>query len=102
MTAAPAPEHDALVLDRADNVATVLRALAPGEQARVQTPSGMVALQVEEAIPLCHKVALGEIPAGAAIVKYGAPIGRALTAIGPGQHVHVHNLKSERDRSSRR
>jgi altronate hydrolase len=30
--------------------------------------------------------------AGAAVHKYGWPIGRATRAIGPGEHVHTHNL----------
>ena len=35
-----------------------------------------------------------DIAAGADIVKYGARIGIATRAIGRGQHVHVHNMKS--------
>ena len=27
--------------------------------------------------------------------KYGVPIGRAKVAIEPGQHVHVHNIRSD-------
>ena len=95
------PSRDAIALDARDNVATVLRALGVGEQARVETPSGVVALQVLEPVPLCHKIALRPIPAGEAIVKYGAPIGRACADVEAGRHVHVHNLKSQRDRSSR-
>jgi hypothetical protein len=29
------------------------------------------------------------------VVKYGCPIGTAMWAIAPGEHVHTHNLRSE-------
>ena len=38
-----------------------------------------------------------DVPHGAPgeiIVKYGMPIGVATEAIAPGEHVHVHNIKS--------
>ncbi len=41
-----------------------------------------------------HKVALTDIPAGAPVIKYGATIGIATTAISAGAHVHTHNLKT--------
>jgi hypothetical protein len=46
-------------------------------------------------IPLGHKVAARDIQMGEKIVKYGAPIGSATKAIGAGEHVHLHNLKSD-------
>lgn len=39
-----------------------------------------------------HKYAIRPIAAGENVVKYGMPIGRATSAIGIGEHVHVHNL----------
>ncbi|WP_373458652.1 UxaA family hydrolase [Sphingomonas faeni] len=41
-----------------------------------------------------HKVALVDIPADAAIVKFGFPIGLATRAIGAGEHVHSDNLET--------
>ena len=41
-----------------------------------------------------HKVALCDIEAGADVVKYGFPIGHAITKIQKGEHVHTHNLKT--------
>lgn len=84
----------ALRLSPADNVATALADLAQGEQVAVEGQSVTLA----EAIPLCHKLALAAIPAGADIVKYGEIIGRATSAIAPGAHVHVHNMRSARGR----
>jgi altronate dehydratase len=46
-------------------------------------------------IPLGHKVAARDISAGEKVVKYGAPIGSAITNIAAGEHVHLHNLRSD-------
>ena len=44
---------------------------------------------------LGHKVARRPIALGEKVLKYGVPIGSATRAIGAGQHVHLHNLKSD-------
>ena len=41
-----------------------------------------------------HKYALRDIAEGENVIKYGMPIGHATCAIGKGEHVHVHNLKT--------
>lgn len=46
-------------------------------------------------VPLGHKVAAREIAPGEKIIKYGAPIGSAVTTIPAGAHVHTHNMKSD-------
>ena len=53
-------------------------------------------MAVNQPVPLGHKVALRDIPAGGEVVKYGVVIGRATSDISRGDHVHVHNLKGER------
>ena len=77
-----------IVLDPADNVATALVPLVPGQTVADVT---LVA-----DIPRGHKFALRRIAAGRPVVKYGQPIGRATKPIAPGEHVHVHNLMSAR------
>ena len=41
-----------------------------------------------------HKYALRDIAEGENVVKYGMPIGHASCAIKKGEHVHVHNVKT--------
>ena len=41
-----------------------------------------------------HKYALRDIVEGENIVKYGMPIGHATKPIAKGEHVHVHNVKT--------
>lgn len=66
-----------------DNVAVALKALSKG------TVLGSVTLTEE--IPAGHKFALCDIEASDPIIKYGAPIGHAITAISAGAWVHTHN-----------
>jgi len=80
-----------LQLDPRDNVLTVIATLEAGETislAGKQVP-------VRHRLPLGHKVAACDIPAGAKIIKYGVPIGSATVGIAAGEHVHLHNLKSD-------
>ena len=53
-------------------------------------------LVVREAIPFGHKVAIRAIANGEHVIKYGASIGVAVADIQPGDHVHLHNLRSVR------
>ncbi len=41
-----------------------------------------------------HKYALCDIAEGENVIKYGMPIGHATRAIKKGEHVHVHNVKT--------
>jgi len=82
-----------IVISEADNVATALEALEPG-----QVLAGVGAVTVGEAIPRGHKVAVRAIASGAAVMKYGSPIGIAMADIPAGAHVHTHNVSSARGR----
>ena len=41
-----------------------------------------------------HKYATCDIKCGENIIKYGQPIGHAVTDIKKGEHVHTHNIKT--------
>jgi altronate dehydratase len=83
-----------LVISERDNVATALEPLEPGR--RIEA-GGAVVVAID-AIPAGHKMALRPIGAGAAVVKYGSPIGTATGDIAAGSHVHTHNVASSRGR----
>ena len=80
-----------LRLHAADNVLTVIRTLEPSDELLVESAR----VPVTARLPLGHKVAARAISAGEKIIKYGAPIGSAICAIAPGEHVHTHNLRSD-------
>jgi len=82
----------AIQLDPRDNVATALVDLSAG--ASVTLDAATVTLAA--AIPRGHKFALRPIAKDEAVMKYGQPIGRATRPIQPGEHVHVHNVATQR------
>ena len=47
-------------------------------------------------LPIGHKLAIKSIRAGDTIIKYGVDIGKAIADIAPGEHLHVHNVKTKR------
>ena len=47
-------------------------------------------------IPIGHKLALKDYAPGDTVIKYSVDIGRTVAAIKPGEHAHVHNIKTKR------
>jgi altronate hydrolase len=78
----------ALVLREGDDVAVALKDLARALE--ITAPGRTIRLR--ETIPMGHKFALRPIIAGNRVVKYAQPIGIALSDIGAGDWVHLHNL----------
>jgi altronate dehydratase small subunit len=89
---------DAIMLNERDNVATALRVLAAGDEARVGVGERRFSVPVRQAIAFGHKLAVCDIARGADVLKYGEIIGRATEDIPAGMHAHVHNIESLRGR----
>ncbi|SDQ15449.1 altronate dehydratase family protein [Pseudovibrio sp. Tun.PSC04-5.I4] len=68
---------------------TVLIALKPFKKNEV-----VEGVRLLQDIPAGHKIALNNIAQGDHVIKYGASIGKARTAIRCGEHIHSHNLKT--------
>ncbi|PVZ84951.1 altronate hydrolase [Serratia sp. S1B] len=73
-----------------DNVAVALRDLTVGEQLTWDDQ----AITLVQDVARGHKFALEPIAAGEMVIKYGLPIGHALVAIAPGEHIHSQNVKT--------
>jgi altronate dehydratase small subunit len=89
---------DAVMLTEVDNVATALRELTHGEEARVGVGERTFLVPVSQTIAFGHKLAVTDIRSGDEIRKYGEVIGRATQDIPSGTHAHVHNVESLRGR----
>tara|TARA_B110001450_G_scaffold255478_1_gene283152 strand:- start:221 stop:529 length:309 start_codon:yes stop_codon:yes gene_type:complete len=50
---------------------------------------------LDSAVSMGHKLALLPMDVGQKVLKYGASIGSATAAIAVGDHVHLHNMKSD-------
>lgn len=85
----------AVRLSPRDNVATLITAAEAGDEIAIRG-QGHDANRIGAAAAIAagHKLALVAVKRGEAIVKYGATIGRAVSDIAPGEHVHVHNVES--------
>jgi len=91
----------AIVLDRGDNVATLIDPGQAGETCLLQGESGGEVV-LREAVPFGHKICIRATAAGAEILKYGHVIGRAAKALAVGEHAHIHNIESARGRGDRK
>lgn len=74
-----------------DNVAVATQSIAEGAVVEVDG----IEVRARSAIPFAHKIALLPIAPDGQVLKYGVPIGRAKVTIAPGEHVHVHNIRSD-------
>jgi altronate hydrolase len=81
---------DLLKLHPSDNVAVSLTPLDAGTQVSIDGRS----LLVQENVPVGHKIALAELPAGSHVVKYGQPIGSTTQPVGRGTWLHSHNMRT--------
>ena len=83
------------VIDESDNVATnVADEIPKGTEVDVKGTT----IETLDVIPYGHKMALREIPKGGTVLKYALSIGSATEDIHPGNHVHIHNVESNRGR----
>ena len=84
---------DTIQLNEQDNVAVALRDLPKGFVITVNDQE----ILLKDEINRGHKIAIQEISLKADVIKYGYPIGHAIQAISPGEHVHTHNTKTNLD-----
>lgn len=80
-----------LLLAERDNVFVCREDIPAGERIRI----GEQELTLAKTIQRGHKIARRAVEAGDKVYKYGVPIGSAVASISPGDHVHVHNVKSD-------
>lgn len=92
----------AIVITETDNVATAIRELGAGDRVMVMVGKEERDVEVKGDIRFLHKFALRDIEKGQSIIKYGEIIGEATRHIREGEHVHIHNLRSLRGRTSSR
>ncbi len=84
----------AIVINERDNVATALELLRAGAIVSVAVQGRIEKIALSSDIPMGHKFALNDMEEGAAVIKYGEPIGKSTQRIARGEHVHVHNVAS--------
>jgi len=80
-----------VLLNSADNVLVSCQTVKAGESVMVDDK------YCEMVVPINvgHKIARKPIKKDQKIIKYGVSIGSAITNIAIGEHVHIHNMKSD-------
>jgi altronate dehydratase small subunit len=86
----------AIVMNEKDNVATALKPFHKGTKASVEVQGRLQKVMLLSDIPMGHKFALKDMEEGEAVIKYGEPIGQSTAKIIRGEHVHVHNVASQK------
>ena len=81
-------------LNARDNVCVALGELPEGTSVEMEG----VEIVTRGVIPFGHKFAVTDIPIGGHVIKYGEVIGLVTQPIWAGDHIHLHNLQSLRDR----
>jgi len=79
-----------LIINPADNVAVAIDNLNEGDVLHING----VDVVIKNPIETGHKFAISPIKKDENVVKYGYPIGHALSDIGVGEHAHTHNVKT--------
>jgi hypothetical protein len=80
-----------LLLHPDDNILVARRDIAAGESVELDGER----FTIPQPIELGHKLARRPLAADTRVLKYGAPIGSMKLAVGRGEHVHLHNLRSD-------
>ena len=94
-------KKQAVVINPQDNVATVVDDFATGTLIHFFISGSEQSILLLQDIPLGHKFALRDINPKEDIIKYAESIGVSNTLILAGQHVHVHNMESQRGRANK-
>ena len=82
-----------------DNVGTaVLEPIAAGDHVSSNGERSDLQVTARDDIAYGHKIALMDIAQGDTVRKYGLSIGSASVRINAGDHVHTHNVESNRGR----
>lgn len=88
---APADPFSTVELHPDDNIVVTKRGLSAGTALVVRDRE----MAIAQDVPMGHKIAVRRIHRGEKVVKFGAPIGSAARRIEAGEHVHLHNLRSD-------
>jgi len=80
-----------VLLNNADNVFICCQAAKAGESVCIDK----LEYRLTTSIDVGHKIAKKAIKSGQKIIRYGVSIGSAISNIASGEHVHLHNMKSD-------
>lgn len=94
-------EKQAVVITPKDSVAVATVDLKKGQVATMFIGEKIFEITLKDDVKFGHKFAIKDISKGEHVLKYGESIGTATRDITIGEHVHVHNVESDRGRGDK-
>ena len=94
-------EKQAVVITPKDSVAVATIDLKKGQVATMFIGEKVLEVTLKDDVKFGHKFAIKDIAKGEHVLKYGESIGTATRDIAVGEHVHVHNVESDRGRGDK-
>ena len=94
-------EKQAVVITPKDSVAVATIDLKKGQVAKMFIGEKVLEVTLKDDVKFGHKFAIKDIAKGEHVLKYGESIGTATRDITVGEHVHVHNVESDRGRGDK-
>lgn len=91
---APVTESEAsavILLHPNDNILVCVKQIHAGDELVIDGEKNIATI----AIAVGHKIARRQLSVGDKVYRYGAPIGSMVMAAKKGEHVHMHNMKSD-------
>ncbi|ALO42867.1 UxaA family hydrolase [Pseudoalteromonas phenolica] len=80
-----------ILINNEDNVLICCSPLKKGQEISIDS----VKYKLESDLDIGHKIARKALSKGDKVIKYGVSIGSMLSDTEIGQHVHLHNMKSD-------
>ena len=80
-----------ILLHPDDNILVCVAQILAGDQVEIDGQQIQIAID----IGVGHKLARRSLAMGDKVYRYGAPIGSMIAAAKIGEHVHMHNMKSD-------
>ncbi len=94
-------EKQAVVITPKDSVAVATIDLKKGQVATMFIGEKVLEVTLKDDVKFGHKFAIKDIAKGEHVLKYGESIGTTTRDITIGEHVHVHNVESDRGRGDK-
>ncbi len=80
-----------ILLHPDDNILVCVKQIHGGDELSIDGEK--ITSQIDIAVG--HKIARRELNTGDKVYRYGAPIGSMIEPVAKGEHVHMHNMKSD-------
>jgi (2R)-sulfolactate sulfo-lyase subunit alpha len=90
--------HKFLIHNHGDHVGVATTDIGAGETVIgvFMDDDSIIEVEARHDVPLGHKIAIANTPAGGDVLKYNVKIGVAPEGFKIGDYVHTHNLKTAR------